>query len=45
MSEEFARVLVENLNRRIRFCKDYSAKLALKEYRDAIIETMKELGH
>jgi len=45
MSEEFARVLVRNLNRKIRFCKNHAAELALINYRDAIIETMTELGH
>ncbi len=45
MSEKFAQVLVTNLNRRIRFSKSIEVRLALKEYRNAIIETMQQLGH
>ena len=45
MSEKFARVLIAKLNRRIRFAQSNHVKIALSEYRDAIIETMTDLGH
>lgn len=45
MSEKFAQVLVTNLDRKIRFAKSQDVKTALKEYRNAIIETMNQLGH
>ena len=45
MSEKFAQVLIANLNRKIRFAKSENVKEALVQYRNAIIETMIELGH
>lgn len=45
MSEKFARTLIKNLDRRIRFEKNLATKKALKHMRDATKETMIELGH
>ena len=48
MSAEFARVLIKNLNRRIKETEtrhDFAVSESLKQYRDAIRETMQELGH
>lgn len=45
MSEEFARVLILNLERRLRFAKSESLKEALKAHISVIKETMLELGH
>lgn len=45
MSEKFARTLIRNLNRKIRFAKSIEVKISLTLYRDAIIESMQELGH
>lgn len=48
MSEEFARVLMANLNRRIKDTEtrhDFAVTEALKQMRDAFRETMQELGH
>lgn len=48
MSEEFARTLIRNLNRRIKDTEirhDFAVTEALKQYRDAIKETMIEMGH
>lgn len=48
MSEEFARLLISNLNRRIKDTEtrhDFAVTEALKQYRDAVRETMREMGH
>ena len=48
MSERFAKILIRNLNRRIKNAEikhDFQVAQSLKEYRDAIRETMIELGH
>ena len=48
MSEQFAKILIRNLNRRIKNAEikhDFQVAQSLKEYRDAIRETMIELGH
>ena len=45
MSEHFAKTLIQNLDRRIRFEQDLYTKKALKHMRDAIKETMIELGY
>ena len=48
MSEEFARVLISNLNRRIKNAEirhDFQVAQSLKEFRDSIRETQQELGH
>ena len=45
MSARFARLLIKKLDRKIRFERDRYVQNALKHYRDAIAETMRELGH
>ena len=48
MSEEFARILIANLNRRIKETEirhDFAVTESLKQYRDTIRETMLEMGH
>ncbi len=48
MSEHFARVLIQNLSRRIKNAEirhDFQVAQSLKEFRDSIRETQQELGH
>lgn len=45
MSEEFARLLVKNLNRQIQHVNNLTVRMSLRIYRDTIIETMLEMGH
>lgn len=48
MSEAFAKALMANLKRRQKNAEirhDFAVAQALKEYREAIVETMRELGH
>lgn len=48
MSAEFAKALIKNLNRRIKETEmrhDFAVTESLKQYRDAIRETMQEMGH
>lgn len=52
MSEQFARILIANLTKRIKRMPTLTkygylnqTRMALKEYKKAIIETMEEMGH
>ena len=48
MSEAFAKALLKNLNRRIKETEirhDFAVTESLKQYRDAIRETMQEMGY
>ena len=52
MSEAFARALLKNLDKRIkkmprltRYGYLNQTRMALKEYKRAIVETMKEMGY
>jgi len=48
MSEKFAKELLKILNRRIKETEtrhDFAVTEALKQYRDAIRETMQHMGH